>query len=128
MNKKLCLVALVLGIFATGVAFFSVNTQNAGASVGMEYSYKNITSTNASSTASVSIKSGFGTLGSVIVASSSAAVIRVYDGTATSTGTLIASFPASATVGTYTFDVAVAKGVVLDVPSNHNGNYTVTFR
>ena len=128
MNKKLCLASLVLGIFATGVAFFLTNTQNAGASVTSEYMYKNITSANASSTASVAVKAGYGTLGSVVIATTHATIVRVYDGTATSTGTLIASFPASATVGTYTFDVAVWKGVVLDVPAGYAGNMTITYR
>jgi hypothetical protein len=130
MNKKLLLAALVLGIFATILAIVSVNTkpQNAG-SVTSEYNYKNITSSNASATVPVKVKAGFGTLGSVVVNTTHATIVRVYDSaSATTTGTLIASFPASAVVGTYTFDVAVQSGIVLDVPAGFAGNYTVTYR
>ena len=81
------------------------------------YSFKNITSTNASATVPVTIRTGRGTLGSIVVNTTHATIIRVYEGVATSTGTLIASFPASAVVGTYTFDVAVSNGIVLDIPS-----------
>lgn len=94
------------------------------------YSYKNLTSANASSTAVTTIRSGVGTLGSMVVNTTHATIIRVYDGTTatSSDATLIASLPASAVVGTYTFDVAVKKGIVLDVPAGFDGNYTVTFR
>lgn len=131
MKKYLAISLLSLGIFVTAFSFFTFNTDKAGASVvdSGTYRFKNITSTNASSTAGVSVKSKGGTLGSIVVASSSpAGVFRVYDGIATSTGTLVASFPVSAVAGTYTFDVSVDTGIVLDVPTTFNGNYTVTYR
>jgi hypothetical protein len=121
---------IALSIFLTGVLFVKTNTISFG-SVSQDgvYNYKNITSANASATVPVKVKAGFGTLGSIVVNTTHATIIRVYDSaSATSTGNLIASFPASAVVGTYTFDVAVSNGIVVDVPVGFAGNWTVTSR
>jgi len=126
MKNKIAIGSVVVGMFLVALSIFTINSTNA--SVSMEYGYKNITSANASSIAGVAVRSGFGTLGSIVINTTHATIIRVYDGTATSTGTLIASFPASAVVGTYTYDVSVSKGIVLDVPAGYAGNITVTSR
>lgn len=93
------------------------------------FSYKNITSANASATAGVVVRGGAGVLGSITIASSSPLValgVRVYDGTATSTGTLIGKIKTSAAEVTFDFNVAVTKGIVLDVPPGFDGSFIVT--
>lgn len=97
---------------------------------GSAYAYYDVTSAQASSTVATRVRGGTGVLGSVIIASSSLKVISIYDGnTATTSGnTLIAQFPAFAPAGTYTFDVVVKSGIVVDVPASMTGNYTITYR
>jgi hypothetical protein len=101
------------------------------------FSYKNLTSANASSTKGVIVRGGSGVLGSVIIASSSPAVtlgFRIYDGvatsttdtTATSSGTLIATVKTTTSEQTLDFNVAVTKGIVVDVPPGFAGSFTVT--
>lgn len=92
------------------------------------YTNKTLTASNASTTAVVVIRGGSGVFGSMIISSSTGQAISVYDGTATTTGTLIATFPASATVGTYTFDVSVRSGIVIEGKAGFNGSYVITHR
>lgn len=100
-----------------------------GVALDGAYAYKNITSADASATVPVQVRGGEGVLGYITVNTTHATIVRVYDGTtATSTGTLIASLPASAVVGTYIYDVAVRNGIVLDVPAGFAGNYTISYK
>jgi len=101
--------------------------------VGNDYSSKEITSTNASNTAPTIVKVGTGSLGSIVIASSTTGggYFRIYDhtsSTSSATSTRIASFPAGAAGGTYTFDRDILKGIVLEVPAGFNGSYVVTYR
>lgn len=131
MNKLktiFCTAIITIGIMIIGYALISKDNPTGSVVDAGTYSFKNMTSTNASSTASAVIRSGVGTLGSVIVNTAHATIVRVYDGTATSTGTLIASFPSSAIVGTYTFDIGVKQGIAVDIPAGFDGNFTVTYR
>lgn len=121
--------ASILAVFSIlgGVLFWTQPSTTFG-QADVTYTYKTITSSNASNTASYIIRGGAGSLGSITVGSSSATAIRVYDGTATSTGTLIATLKASVAEQTFNFDTAVTKGIAIDVPSTFNGVYTVTSR
>jgi len=129
MNKvKLAIASslLVIAGYFVGAAGF---VSNLGAISGQDgYMFKAVSSANASATVPVKVRGGSGVLGSVIVGTTHATAISIYDGTATSTGTLIASFPASAVVGTYTFDAVVTTGIVLDVPAGYAGVMTVTYK
>lgn len=94
-------------------------------------SYKNITSSNASTTNPTEVRGGAGVLSSIIVASSSAVAIKIYDGGTNATssgGTLIATIKASVSEQTFPFDIDVIKGIVIDVPAGFNGSYTVTYK
>ncbi len=131
---KITSTAFVGLLILSGVLILG-NTGKVEGSVAISngYTYRNITSANASSTAPVVIKAqGSTILGSVIIASSSPATnlpIRIYDGrTATSTGTLITSIRGGVAEQTITFDVNAIYGIVVDVPAGFNGNYTFTFR
>ena len=74
------------------------------------------------------------TLGSIIVSSSSAAELIVWNATSTSDdgSNTIAIIADKDTVqnsqGTYVFDVVLNRGLVLDFQSNFNGVYTITWR
>lgn len=120
-------------VIVSAVAAFVYNSDNAGASVtyGNDYKSVEITSTNASSSPII-IKAGVGTLGSIIISSTTAnTYFRVWDNavaTSSATSTRIASFPVSATAGTYTFDREIQKGLIIEAPAGFAGSYTVTYR
>lgn len=95
------------------------------------YSYRSYSSTHASGTAGTIAKGGAGELGSVNITSATATgQVILYDGatTATSGLSVIAKFPATALGGTYDLNVAVAKGVVIEVPAGYTGNITLGVR
>jgi hypothetical protein len=96
------------------------------------FTYKN-TSSSASSTATVAVmyRGGAGVLGNVTILTTSAHTIKLYDGasaSATSSATLIGAFPASAVVGTYNFNVAFTKGLIVETQSAYAGSAVVTFK
>ena len=101
-------------------------------SVGSDgtYSYVTLTSTNASTTSAIGIRGGAGTLGSLIISSTTPYAISIYDGKATTTvagdATLIATIPASTAVGTYTFDVSVIRGITVGSVIGFAGSYVIT--
>lgn len=84
------------------------------------------------------IRTGSGTLGSVVVLGANTGIINIYDATTTSvlaraanraTSTiLIASIPASMAAGTYTFDVSYRDGLYFDLVSGVMPTTTVTYR
>ena len=111
------------------------NPKNVGSiTTGQEY---NATTTRMSgSWIDATIKRGYGSLGSVIITSAGDANFILLDATttanridnfATSTKTL-ATFPANAAVGTYTFDVTFTDGLTREVVTGDNGTTTITFR
>lgn len=65
-----------------------------------------------STATTTTVKSGVGFLHSITITESVASTIVVYDNTAAS-GTIIASFVASAGTGTYTFDVSFTVGLTI---------------
>ena len=95
------------------------------------------TSTSVSGATAYQARSTFGILHTVTVSSSTPqlqyagnALLGVYDGlysTSTATST-IAKFPAPTAAGTYIYDVAFTKGLLIDVPPGFNGVYTFTFK
>jgi hypothetical protein len=124
MKKYLLVIAA--SVFITLSLALLVRVSNVNADAWGPYKYYNVTSANASSTAGVVIRGGSGVLGKIIIASSSplvAAGLKVYDGTSTSTGTLIGTFKTSTTEQSIELDVSVIKGIVLDVPVGFNGSF-----
>lgn len=124
----------ISSIILTIVLFYVVSgAQNSEAYSFGGYGYKNITSANASSTAGVVVKGGFGILSSITIASSSPLItsgFRIYDAStsATSTGTLIGKFNTSASEQTFPVDFVVTKGIVVDVPAGFNGSFIVGYQ
>lgn len=74
-----------------------------------------------------------GVLGSVIITGANTGVMNFYDATTTASHadhatTTIATIPASAAAGTYTFDVATVRGLVYDLDSGITATSTITYR
>lgn len=129
--KKYILGGLV-AVVVLSIAIFIARPEQTTASMGfVDYTYKVLNFSNASSTDTVSyaIRGGKGVLGNIVVASSSATKLKIYDAvTSTSSGTLIGEIKAGVTEQTFVFDVAVTKGIMVDVLSGFNGVYTFTTR
>lgn len=120
MNKKIiALVIAALALFGINV----VSNSNTVTSViqGSEYhatttrTYNGIAMTNLSV-----LQTGAGALGSVVITGAAAGVINIYDATSTQTNaswatTTLATIPASAAAGTYTFDVIFQKGLLIEI-------------
>lgn len=92
----------------------------------------NATTTSAGGTyATVSgdklLKTGVGSLGSVVITGANTGILNFYNGT-TTTGYLIASIPASAAAGTYVFDATFTTGLFVDLVSGSMPTTTITYR
>lgn len=124
-------IAAVLGAIILCFVFAGLGiTDTARASTDFgNYNSTLITSSVASSTSSSRLQNQ-GTLGSVVILATSTAALRFYDGTGTasSTAELLFTIPAGTAVGTYTFDIGVDRGLIVDVPAAHNGQTVVTHR
>lgn len=129
--KSLSIAVVIVG--ALFILILQLN-KNADASVVVGNDYKSyLVDSTVASTTPVIVKVGQGSLGSIIIASSTtSSIFAVYDHTyATSsvaTSTKIVTFPVSASGGTYTFDREISKGIVLHVPASFAGTYVVTYR
>ena len=128
---SLAVVALLLGL-VLGMSWYAQNIAFGSVQVGGEYNATHLTSADVGTS---SVKSIAGTLGSIVVSSSTnAGVINIYQissstsPTATSSNTLLFSFAANADEGTYTYDVAFGGGLLIDVLPTFNGNYVMTWR
>lgn len=135
MTKKLLASAVVAALLVLGTLFalpFRDDAVLGSAVVGNDYQYRQITTSNASTTPLV-LKTGGGSLGSVVITvPASAGNLKFYNSastTATTSSELMLGFTAAADVaGTYTFDSEFSTGLQLDVPVGFDGQYTVTWR
>lgn len=126
-------VGLGIGYIATSSTFGEVVSLGSG---GDSYSSVYISSADASSTAGVFVKKGYGTLGTIAMTQSpTAGAVVVYDATSTtgystSTGEVLATFTvgAGALPIAYNLDIAVDNGIILDVPAGFDGAMTITYR
>ena len=124
---------LILGLLLVIWATAGKPKLNLGSSsVGNDY-YATTTDANFTSSGKL-LKTGSGSLGSVVVTLGSGAGIEFYDATTTSSHskhatTSIALFKTTATAGTYSFDVEFTRGLVV-VPTGIVGvaSTTITFR
>lgn len=90
----------------------------------------------ASVTASKLLKTGQGSLGSVVVTGANTGIVNFYNATTTdvtqritATSTiLIASIPASLAAGTYVFDATFTDGLYIDLVGGNMPTTTVTYR
>jgi hypothetical protein len=133
----------VLAVLAFAVLTYVTMSglRSVGASTiqGNEYQEINFAASNVygASTTAGTIKTGYGSLGSVVITGAAAGVLNFYDATTTNatkrdatqaTSTLlVASLPASLAAGTYTFDVTFSRGLIVDIIGTAPTS-TVTFR
>lgn len=130
-------------LFAIAAHLFFLQTDKAIGSVAVSNEYT-ATSTAANSvygatiTGDKLVRTGSGSLGQVVITGANTGVLNIYDATTTSvllrtgqvaTSTiLIASFPASAAAGTYTFDAVFNTGLLLDLESGNMATTTILYR
>lgn len=79
------------------------------------------------------IQTGQSTLGSIVVSSTSpstVAPVRVWNATSTTdiASTSVVLMPTASANGTYTYDISLTRGLIIELPGGYNGAYTVTFR
>lgn len=128
----LLFIGVIIGVTAS-IYYFS-NATNAGASVvtGSEYISTTTDSTYAGShrVLRTTVNAPSCTIGSVIVASSSATAFTVWNATSTTdvASTTLATFKASVAEGTYTFDSACSRGIAVSFPAGFNGSVVFTHR
>lgn len=89
-------------------------------------------------TSSRLIKTGYGALGTVNITGANTGAINFYDATTTditkrtgnvsSSSILIASIPASLTAGDYVFDIALSRGLYIDLVSGNMPTTTISYR
>ncbi len=140
---------LVPAIIATGlfiamllalIVSQSAKVVDASVAQGSDY---NSTSTAASNvygaqTLSTLLKTGYGSIGSIVITGANTGVINIYNATTTditkrastkATSTiLIASIPASAAAGTYVLDVAFSDGLYINLATGNMPTSTITYR
>lgn len=74
------------------------------------------------------------TLGSVVIASTTDETLAIYNATSSAAvedgnlATLITTFGANAPQGTYTFDIWLDEGLVLDMAARFGGDYVISYR
>lgn len=127
------LTVVVVAVVAVMFGLFQAQSAVGSTVVGNDYQANQITSADIGTS---SVKSLSGAVGSIVVASTSAAgAVNLYaissstSPTATSSNTLIFSFPSVTTdEGTYQFDVEFPGGILMEVQAGFNGNYIMTYR
>lgn len=144
-SKQILSIAIL--VVAVGiVGFMWQKPWQAGASVEVGNQYNSTTTpsvadeTNLCRALAGSVSSTTGVLGSVNVLLTGAGTLTIYDATTTNanlrsaeqaTSTLrLADFPASATVGSYHFDVGFKRGLLVDYTTTGTGpaSTTISYR
>ena len=110
-----------------GSVGMNLNKEKKLGSVALSNDYTATTTTSGTAAANYTIFSGSGSLGSIVVASSSASTFTILDANGTAT-TTVATLKAAIGENTYTFDRALTNGLIITVPSGFNGQYITTYR
>ncbi len=76
---------------------------------------------------------GSATLGSIVIASTTAHAMNIYNATSTDAivngdGTFITRLSSSTPRGTYTYDIEMNAGIVVQLQAGYAGDYVVTYR
>lgn len=127
---------ILVGVFLL-VTFISVNSGIAEASVPQGHEYQATTTVAMAANGHRIIATSTTnrvSLGSIIIASSTSAAVtsglRIWNATSTTDvgSTSIVLFAPQASNGTYTFDAILSRGLIVELPANFNGSYTITYR
>jgi len=114
-----------LGSVAVGGEYHSTSTLNMGSSTHKVIGLRDPSHALAQSSTSLS------TLGNVIISSPSTVAFKLWDATSTTDGasTTIVGFGAAPAVGiTHIFDVALKRGLIIELPTGFDGETVVTYR
>lgn len=135
LKEILPFVVAVVLLLAAILGYVSFIPQVASGSVitGQAYNSTTSISTSAGSFWQARSTSNVGgcELGSVVIASTTAtAGITLKNATSTTdvSSTTIVAFPANAAAGTYTFDIACPRGLIVETPTGFSGQFVVTYR
>jgi len=132
MKKNILIISALLIAVFLGV-YFSLKTDNVGASA-IDTSYKSYLATSTQANTSVPIvASGGGILHSIVFASSSATTVgnmKFYDATstqATTTANTKVIFSQTAATGAFPLDLEFYNGLKMDIPTGFTGSFVVTY-
>jgi len=143
VSTKLGLAGIVVTMIVTAFLFSFYNETRIAQGATIQGNDYQATTTAASSvygsfTASRLIKTGYGSLGTVIITGANTGIMNFYDATTTditkrtnntsSSSILLASIPASAAAGDYVFDIALSYGLYVDLVSGNMPTTTIAFR
>ncbi len=130
-NMKKIIISLV-GIFLLIVIFYSLvgSEGETEASVLRGGEYFATTTTDMAVVMNQIVSNRVTTLGSIVIASSSDTAFRIWNATSTrdSASTTLATLEPNASEGTYTFDVVMTRGLILELPTGSDGSIVTTFR
>ena len=128
-------IATLVIVVLIGVKSYSQATDSLGSvTQGNEYKTKNITTLTGSTTVATSIKGSAGVLGSVVISSTTAQGITLYDVASganyasTTLSTKLITLATSTPAGTYTFDVNYSKGLAVYAPITPTTEVVITYR
>jgi len=133
--KSLITLIIVLAVVVCGVLLFKGEpVEPPTGSVDNDSSGYYSTSTNDTTQITELLDSGSGIFGSVVITTAPGTAFALYDATTTdatartnTATTTLAVFPASATVGTYVFDVNYTYGLIMPVAGTM-GTSTITWK
>jgi len=124
---------VAIAIVFSGIVVLSVLWQTPGRTSGSVMpagEYLATTTVGMASVQNVVSANRVVTLGSIIVASSSATTFKVWNATSTtdSASTTVFGMKASISEGTYTFDAELPRGLIVEKTTGFNGDYVITYR
>lgn len=128
------IIGIAMGLFIAVIVLLGVQSKTSYGSVTSGSEYYGTTTVGMSDLNSGHfVTTGVTTLGSVVVASSSpTGILRIKDATSTTdiASTTVTIFATSTTAGTYTFDIALKRGLVIEGSSNStfNGDFVITWK
>jgi hypothetical protein len=137
MKKILWIVVALMVIIIIGLVAFLLSEQEKDiGSVGPLGTYHGTSTTNIGGIRNHTTKTqhlvqtGQTILGSIIVASTTQheMIIRNSTSTGDNVSTTVMTLPSLLPQGTYTFDISLDDGLVVDVDPGFNGDYVITFR
>jgi hypothetical protein len=133
-NLEKTLIAIIALIVIVGVGIKFTSDETPAAPLGNispnEAMQGTSTYPTSSFLASTIISNSGGTLGSLIIASTTNATFEMWDATSTTdiASTSIAKFPASVAAGAYPYNRILTRGLIVHMQAGFAGSYTITSR
>lgn len=125
---------IILSVIILGVIVISAleigRTSQAPGSVGVGNEYSATSTATMTTVMNTILVNRPVTLGSIVIASSSSKTLTIWNATSTidTASTSVAVFKANTVEGTYTFDVSLPRGLIIQTPAGFDGSYTITYR